>query len=109
MGWKRQGRWNSIASANSYRKEKLLEFFSTYDTTEDSEKTPLNLSFHQFIIIHISDKFCSLVLVFLRLVVAIQICSHADEYEQLITGLNENYSLKDVSISVSSLTFPYIT
>ncbi|KAM0879026.1 hypothetical protein ACQ4PT_034486 [Festuca glaucescens] len=61
MGWKRQG---------SYRKEKLLEFFSTYDTTED-------------------------ILVFLRLVVAIQICSHADEYEQLITGLNENYSLKD--------------
>jgi hypothetical protein len=136
MRWKRQGRWNSIASTNRflvrlvccnsikvswpnafhltdikssffrYRKEKLLEFFSTYDTTEDSDKTPLNLSFLQFIIIHVSDKFYSLVLVFLRLVVAIQICSHAYEYEQLITGLNENYRLKDVRISISSLSLP---
>lgn len=70
MGWKRQGRWNSRASTNSYREEKLLEFFSNYKTTED-------------------------ILVFLRLVVAIYICSHGDEYEQIITGLNENRNLKD--------------
>jgi hypothetical protein len=67
-------------------------------------KTLLNLSFLQFIIIHVSDKFCWLVFVFLRLVAAIEICSHEDEYGQLIPGLNENYSLKDVSISISSLT-----
>ncbi|KAM0877728.1 hypothetical protein ACQ4PT_035297 [Festuca glaucescens] len=95
MGWKRQGRWNSIASPNSYRKEKLLAFFSTYSKTEDSEKkTPLNLSFLQLIIIHVSDKFCWLVFVFLRLVVAIQICSNGEEYGQLITGLSEHYSEK---------------
>ncbi|XP_047095119.1 OVARIAN TUMOR DOMAIN-containing deubiquitinating enzyme 1-like [Lolium rigidum] len=70
MGWKRQGRWNSIASPNSYRKEKLLAFFSTYNKTED-------------------------IFVFLRLVVAIQICSHAEEYGQLITGLSQHYTLKD--------------
>uniref|UniRef100_A0A8R7PYA7 Ubiquitinyl hydrolase 1 n=1 Tax=Triticum urartu TaxID=4572 RepID=A0A8R7PYA7_TRIUA len=36
--WKRHGRWkwNSIASTSSYRKEKLLEFFRSYDTTEDN-------------------------------------------------------------------------
>ncbi|VAH84633.1 unnamed protein product [Triticum turgidum subsp. durum] len=35
--WKRHGKWkwNSIASTSSYRKEKLLEFFRSYDTTED--------------------------------------------------------------------------
>ena len=52
----------------------------------------------------ISDKCCWLVFVFLRLVVAIHICSHGDEYEQIITGLNVNRTLKDVSISISSLT-----
>ncbi|KAM0881370.1 hypothetical protein ACQ4PT_032996 [Festuca glaucescens] len=36
MGWKRQG---------SYRKEKLLKFFSTCDRTEDSEKNTLELIF----------------------------------------------------------------
>lgn len=70
MRWKRQGRWNSVASSNSYRKQKLLEFFSTYDMTED-------------------------IFVFLRLVTAIWICSHREEYEQLITELREYYSMKD--------------
>ncbi|CAM0947880.1 unnamed protein product [Alopecurus aequalis] len=70
MGWKRQGRWSIRASTNSYREEKLLEFFSNYETTED-------------------------ILAFLRLVVAIRICSRVDEYVQIIPGINENYSLKD--------------
>uniref|UniRef100_A0ACD5XKB9 Uncharacterized protein n=1 Tax=Avena sativa TaxID=4498 RepID=A0ACD5XKB9_AVESA len=68
--WKRHGRWSSIASTNSYRKEKLLEFFSSYDTTEE-------------------------IFVFLRLVAAVQICSHKDDYEPLIHGLRKNYNLKD--------------
>ncbi|CAM0947891.1 unnamed protein product [Alopecurus aequalis] len=70
MEWKRQGRGNNIVSTNSYCKEKLLDFFGIYDTTND-------------------------ILVFLRLVAAIQICSHGDEYVQIITGLNENCSLTD--------------
>ncbi|CAM0947882.1 unnamed protein product [Alopecurus aequalis] len=70
MEWKRQGRGNNIVSTNSYCKEKLLDFFGIYDTTND-------------------------ILVFLRLVAAIQICSHGDEYVQRITGLNENCSLTD--------------
>jgi hypothetical protein len=79
----------------SYRKEKLLAFFSTYSKTENSEKkTPLNLSFLQLIIIHVPEIFCWLVFVFLRLVVAIQICSNGEEYE--------HYILKNVSISISS-------
>ncbi|KAI5002451.1 hypothetical protein ZWY2020_027101 [Hordeum vulgare] len=70
--WKRHGRWkwNSITSTSSYRKEKLLEFFRSYDTTED-------------------------ILTFLRLVVAIWICSQGKKYELRIPGLDKNYSLKD--------------
>ncbi|XP_037471695.1 OVARIAN TUMOR DOMAIN-containing deubiquitinating enzyme 1-like [Triticum dicoccoides] len=70
--WKRHGmwKWNSITSTSSYRKEKLLEFFRSYDTTQD-------------------------ILTFLRLVVAIWICSHAEEYEQRVPDLSEHYSLKD--------------
>uniref|UniRef100_A0ACD5WC82 Uncharacterized protein n=1 Tax=Avena sativa TaxID=4498 RepID=A0ACD5WC82_AVESA len=70
MEWKRQDTSNNIASTNSYRKEKLLEFFSTYNTTND-------------------------IFVFLRLLVAIHICSHSDQYEVLIPELNESDSLKD--------------
>uniref|UniRef100_A0ACD5W8Z0 Uncharacterized protein n=1 Tax=Avena sativa TaxID=4498 RepID=A0ACD5W8Z0_AVESA len=70
MEWKRQDMSNNIASTNSYRKEKLLEFFSTYNTTND-------------------------IFVFLRLLVAIHICSHSDQYEVLIPELNDSNSLKD--------------
>jgi ubiquitin thioesterase protein OTUB1 len=73
MEWKRQDTSNNIASTNSYRKEKLLEFFSTYNTTDA-------------------------IFVFLRLLVAIHICSHSDQYEVLIPELNESNSLKDVII-----------
>uniref|UniRef100_A0A453MZ42 Uncharacterized protein n=1 Tax=Aegilops tauschii subsp. strangulata TaxID=200361 RepID=A0A453MZ42_AEGTS len=52
------------------RKEKLLEFFSEYDTTLD-------------------------IIIFLRLVVAIQMCSHREVYEPLIPGLRGNYNLED--------------
>ncbi|KAI4974055.1 hypothetical protein ZWY2020_041836 [Hordeum vulgare] len=57
-------------STSSYRKEKLLKFFSKYDTTLD-------------------------IFIFLRLVVAIQICSHREVYEPLIPGLRGNYNLED--------------
>ncbi|KAM0839913.1 hypothetical protein ACQ4PT_060002 [Festuca glaucescens] len=59
-----------ISSFCSYRKAKLLKFFSTYDTTND-------------------------IFVFLRLVVAVQICSHSGQYGDLIPGLGEDYNLKD--------------
>ncbi|KAF7077412.1 hypothetical protein CFC21_081972 [Triticum aestivum] len=70
MRWKKHGRRNSMESTSSNRKEKLLEFFSKYDTTLD-------------------------IFIFLRLVVAIEICSHEEVYEPLIPGLRGNYSLED--------------
>ncbi|XP_044418130.1 ubiquitin thioesterase OTUB1 isoform X2 [Triticum aestivum] len=66
MRWKRHGR----ESTSSRCKEKLLEFFSEYDTTLD-------------------------IFIFLRLVVAIQMCSHREVYEPLIPGLRGNYNLED--------------
>ncbi|XP_020147578.1 uncharacterized protein [Aegilops tauschii subsp. strangulata] len=59
-----------ICAIFSRRKEKLLEFFSEYDTTLD-------------------------IIIFLRLVVAIQMCSHREVYEPLIPGLRGNYNLED--------------
>ena len=85
-------------------------FLSSSATTRQRKtvrRTPLNLSFPQFFIIHVSDKFCFLVLFFLRLVVAIQICSHEDLYVQSIHDLKENCTLQDVSISISSLSLHY--
>ncbi|XP_037445006.1 uncharacterized protein LOC119314394 [Triticum dicoccoides] len=70
MRWKKDGRRNSMESTSSNRKEKLLEFFSKYNTTLD-------------------------IFIFLRLVVAIEICSHEEVYEPLIPGLRGNYSLED--------------
>ncbi|KAM3296524.1 hypothetical protein ACQJBY_038716 [Aegilops geniculata] len=57
-------------STSSRRKEKLLKFFSKDDTTLD-------------------------IFIFLRLVVAIQMCSHREVYEPLIPGLRGNYNLED--------------
>uniref|UniRef100_A0A8I7BGB8 OTU domain-containing protein n=1 Tax=Hordeum vulgare subsp. vulgare TaxID=112509 RepID=A0A8I7BGB8_HORVV len=82
-------------STSSYRKEKLLKFFSKYDTTLDSERNTLEVIFLLFFIIHVSDTFSWLVFIFLRLVVAIQICSHREVYEPLIPGLRGNYNLED--------------
>uniref|UniRef100_A0A453AM88 OTU domain-containing protein n=1 Tax=Aegilops tauschii subsp. strangulata TaxID=200361 RepID=A0A453AM88_AEGTS len=48
-------RWKKMESTSSCRKEELLKFFSTYDKTLD-------------------------IFAFLRLLVAIQICSHSEEY-----------------------------
>ncbi|KAM3309599.1 hypothetical protein ACQJBY_030705 [Aegilops geniculata] len=70
MRWKKHGRRNSMESTSSNLKEKLLEFFSKYDTTLD-------------------------IFIFLRLVVAIEICSHEEVYEPLIPGLRGNCSLED--------------
>ncbi|VAI53848.1 unnamed protein product [Triticum turgidum subsp. durum] len=57
-------------STSSHRKEKLFKFFSKDDTTLD-------------------------IFIFLRLVVAIQMCSHREVYEPLIPGLRGNYNLED--------------
>ncbi|XP_020182716.2 uncharacterized protein [Aegilops tauschii subsp. strangulata] len=62
-------KWKSTESTSSRRKEKLLKFFSTYDTTQD-------------------------IFVFLRLLVAIQICSQRELYEPIIQGPGGNYSLE---------------
>ncbi|KAM3296610.1 hypothetical protein ACQJBY_038782 [Aegilops geniculata] len=70
MRWKSHGRWKGMESTSSYRKEELLEFFSEYDTTQD-------------------------IFIFLRSVVAVEICWHHEEYEPLIPGLSRNYNLED--------------
>ncbi|XP_044410849.1 uncharacterized protein [Triticum aestivum] len=70
MRWKSHGRWKSMESTSSYRREELLEFFSEYDTTQD-------------------------IFIFLRLVVAVEICWHDEVYEPLIPGLSGNYNLLD--------------
>ncbi|KAM3309585.1 hypothetical protein ACQJBY_030699 [Aegilops geniculata] len=57
-------------STSSRRKEKLLKFFSKDDTALD-------------------------IFIFLRLVVAIQMCSHREVYEPLIPGLRGNYNMED--------------
>ncbi|XP_044418128.1 uncharacterized protein [Triticum aestivum] len=57
-------------TTSSRRKEKLLKFFNKDDTTLD-------------------------IFIFLRLVVAIQMCSHREVYEPLIPGLRGNYNLED--------------
>ncbi|KAM3309822.1 hypothetical protein ACQJBY_030860 [Aegilops geniculata] len=62
-------KWKRTESTSSRRKEKLLKFFSMYDTTQD-------------------------IFVFLRLLVAIQICSHREVYEPIIQGPGGNYSLE---------------
>ncbi|XP_044407589.1 uncharacterized protein [Triticum aestivum] len=62
-------KWKRTESTSSRRKEKLLKFFSTYDMTQD-------------------------IFVFLRLLVAIQICSHREVYEPIIQGPGGNYSLE---------------
>ncbi|XP_044953302.1 uncharacterized protein LOC123403430 isoform X2 [Hordeum vulgare subsp. vulgare] len=62
-------KWKSMESTSSRRKEKLLKYFSTYDKTQD-------------------------IFVFLRLLVAVHICSHREEYEPIIQGPGGNYSLE---------------
>ncbi|KAK3154205.1 hypothetical protein QOZ80_2BG0187600 [Eleusine coracana subsp. coracana] len=67
--WKRHSRWKHGPTTNSYRTEKLLKFFSRYDATK-----------------HIFS--------FLRLVAAIWICSHQEEYTQRVTDLTDVYTLR---------------
>ncbi|VAI53894.1 unnamed protein product [Triticum turgidum subsp. durum] len=38
-------RWKGTESTSSCRKEELLQFFSTYDETQDSERNTLELTF----------------------------------------------------------------
>ena len=61
-------------------------------------------SFLHFVLIHCSNTFCWSVFAFLRLVAAIWICSHSEEFEPRIPELNEYGTLREVSISV---TFPW--
>uniref|UniRef100_M8AWY1 Uncharacterized protein n=1 Tax=Aegilops tauschii TaxID=37682 RepID=M8AWY1_AEGTA len=63
-------RWKNTESTSSFRKEELLKFFTTYDKTQD-------------------------IFAFLRLLVAIQICSHSAEYVPHIPNVASGvYSLK---------------
>uniref|UniRef100_A0A0A9D1P2 Uncharacterized protein n=1 Tax=Arundo donax TaxID=35708 RepID=A0A0A9D1P2_ARUDO len=70
MRWKRHSRWKHVPSTNSYHEQKLLEFFSGHGMTEG-------------------------IFAFLRLVAAIWICSHSEEYEPRVSELREDYTLKD--------------
>nr|TKW39401.1 hypothetical protein SEVIR_1G176466v2 [Setaria viridis] len=70
MRWKRHSRWKHVQTTNSYRKKKLLQYFNSYDKTND-------------------------IYAFLRLVAAIWICSHSEEFEPLILEVNEGYTLTD--------------
>uniref|UniRef100_A0A453MZD4 OTU domain-containing protein n=1 Tax=Aegilops tauschii subsp. strangulata TaxID=200361 RepID=A0A453MZD4_AEGTS len=63
-------RWKGTESTSSCRKEELLQFFSTYEKTQD-------------------------IFAFLRLLVAIHICSHSEEYVPHIPEVDEgNCSLE---------------
>ncbi|KAJ1254291.1 hypothetical protein BS78_K092900 [Paspalum vaginatum] len=70
MRWKTYRRWKLVPTTNSYRKEKLLDFFSSYVRTQD-------------------------IFAFLRLIAATWICSHRELFEPLIPELNEGYTLTD--------------
>nr|XP_034572583.1 ubiquitin thioesterase otubain-like [Setaria viridis] len=70
MRWKRHRRWKHVPTTNSYRTQKLLNFFSGYGRTND-------------------------IFTFLRLVAAIWICSHSEEFEPLVPELNEDCTLRD--------------
>jgi hypothetical protein len=85
------------------RGEFLLEFFSSYDTTDDSEKNTLSSCCFNVILIHGSD-ICILhsvlsVFAFLRLAAAIWMCSpdHITMYAPGVIGPGEGRSLEDVS------------
>jgi len=54
----------------SYRRQRLLEFFSGYDTTND-------------------------IFSFLRIVAAVWICSHSEQFEPSIPELSEDLTLRD--------------
>ncbi|XBI44065.1 hypothetical protein VPH35_108765 [Triticum aestivum] len=63
-------RWKGTESTSSCRKEELLQFFSTYDETQD-------------------------IFAFLRLLVAIHICSHSEDYVPNIPEVDQgNCSLE---------------
>ncbi|VAI42400.1 unnamed protein product [Triticum turgidum subsp. durum] len=63
-------RWKGTESTSSCRKEELLQFFSTYERTQD-------------------------IFAFLRLLVAIHICSHSEEYVPHIPEVDQgNCSLE---------------
>ncbi|KXG30323.2 hypothetical protein SORBI_3004G158600 [Sorghum bicolor] len=70
MRWKRHNRWKNVPTTDSYSKQKLLKFFSCYGRTDD-------------------------IFAFLRLVAAIWICSHSEEFEPLIPELNEYGTLRE--------------
>ncbi|KAL5212847.1 hypothetical protein ABZP36_023694 [Zizania latifolia] len=67
IGWKNTR--IGATSTDSYCKQELLKFFSSYTTTDD-------------------------IFVFLRIAAAIWMCSHRKEYEPHIVGLGEDYTLK---------------
>ncbi|AQK71291.1 RNA-binding protein 8A [Zea mays] len=70
MRWKTQRRGKHVPTINSYRMEKLLEFFRDNKRIDD-------------------------IFTFLRLVAAIWICSHRQEFEPLIPELSQGYTLTE--------------
>uniref|UniRef100_A0A0E0K0E4 Uncharacterized protein n=1 Tax=Oryza punctata TaxID=4537 RepID=A0A0E0K0E4_ORYPU len=71
--WKR--RQKGAASADS-RRQKLLEFFSSYSTSDD-------------------------ILSFLKYAASIWMCSHREEYQPLIPELGDGYTMEVVSANIS--------
>ncbi|XP_039824580.1 ubiquitin thioesterase OTUB2-like isoform X2 [Panicum virgatum] len=67
---KKVKRWKHVSSSRSYRRQTLLEFFSGYDTTND-------------------------IFSFLRIVAAVWICSHSEQFEPSIPELSEDLTLRD--------------
>jgi len=63
-------RWKHVSNSRSYRRQRLLEFFSGYDTTND-------------------------IFSFLRIVAAVWICSHSEQFEPSIPELSEDLTLRD--------------
>nr|BAD26147.1 hypothetical protein [Oryza sativa Japonica Group] len=103
-GWKRMLQYPTlrVRFLKRYnRGEFLLEFFSSYDTTDDSEKNTLSSCCFNVILIHGSD-ICILhsvlsVFAFLRLAAAIWMCSpdHITMYAPGVIGPGEGRSLED--------------
>ncbi|XP_008645727.1 uncharacterized protein [Zea mays] len=70
MRWKRHNRWKNVLTTDSYSKQKLLKFFSGCGRPDN-------------------------IFAFLRLVAAIWIYSHSEEFEPLIPELDEYDTLRE--------------
>lgn len=85
------------------RRQKLLEFFSSYSKSDGSKNNILESTFLWFILILGSETSFLSVLAFLKYAAANWICSHREEYEPNIAGLGGGYTLEAVSANITSL------